>query len=130
MISADTNILVRAFLFDDKEQSTKAKNFILRATKNNDLFISSYALLEFVWVLKTKKFTREEIYDAVVTLVDAGGITIGQREIVLDALEKYGKGKADFGDYMIISEGERKGSHRLKTFDQKILGECSSASMP
>lgn len=130
MINVDTNILTRAYLEDDEVQSSKAQAFILNAAESNKLFISSYALLEFVWVLKTKKFTREEIYDALIALIDAAGITIGQREVVLDAAEKYIKGRDDFGDYMIISEGERSGSHQIKTFDQKVLKEDNHASLP
>lgn len=130
MISADTNVLVRAFLGDDEIQSPKAQKFIETASRKNKLFISSYSLLEFVWVLKIKKFTREEIYDAVINLIDARGITIGQREVVLDAAEKYIKGRADFGDYMIIAEGEKRGSHEFKTFDKDILNQYDHASAP
>ncbi len=130
MISVDTNILVRAFLGDDEIQSSKAQKFIEIASSKKKLFISSYALLEFVWVLKVKKFTREEIYDAIINLIDAEGITIGQREVVLDAAEKYIKGKADFGDYMIMSEGEKRGAHEIKTFDKAILDQHDHASTP
>ncbi len=92
MISIDTNILVRVFLDDDKEQSSQARSLILEATENNNLFISSYALLEFVWVLKTKKFIRKEIYDAIITLIDVAGVRVGEREVVIAAAEKYVKG--------------------------------------
>lgn len=57
-------------------------------------------------MLKVKKFTSQEIYEAILTLTDSPGITIGQREVVLSAVEKVYKGKADFCDYMILSEGE------------------------
>lgn len=130
MINIDTNILARAFLSDEKTQTSKTQALIRTAADNKNLFISSYALLEFVWVLKTKKFTRQEIYDAIITLIDAAGITFGQREVILYAAEKYLKGKADFADYMIMAEGERWGSHQLKTFDQKLLKESKNASLP
>ena len=130
MINVDTNVLIRAFLADDKDQATKAQNLIVKASEKNELFISSYALLEFVWVLKTKKFTREEVYEAVITLVDSTGVIIGQRDVILEAAEKYIKGKADFGDYMILCEGEKSGAHQMATFDQKILSEQTHASSP
>lgn len=130
MIGVDTNILVRAFLGDDPEQAQKAQQFLEATAKDKLLFISSYALLEFAWVLKVKKFTRSEIYDAIITLTDSPGIMIGQREIVLAAAEKYIKGKADFGDYMILAEGENNGCHHLTTFDQAILTEINTASLP
>lgn len=130
MIGVDTNILVRAFLEDDKSQAKRSQEFLAHNSKANNLFISSYAILEFVWVLKVKKFTRNEIYEAVITLIDSPGITIGQREVVVAAIEKFLKGKADFGDYIIVAEGEQHGSHYLKTFDQSLVDESSHFSIP
>ena len=130
MISVDTNILVRAFLEDDPAQAQAAKKLMKSAAKRDQLFISSYALLEFVWVLKVKKFSRKEIYEAIITLTDSPGVTIGQREVVLSAAEKFYKGKADFADYMIFSEGERYGARTLKTFDSALLNESHHATLP
>lgn len=121
MISIDTNILVRAYLCDDEEQTKQAKNILLELNQGKEIFISSYAILEFAWVLKTKRYTRQEIYQAIINLADSKGITLGQRNVVLLALEKYVKGKADFGDYMIISESKYNGFEEFKTFDKAIL---------
>jgi predicted nucleic-acid-binding protein len=123
MIGTDTNILVRAYLEDDKEQAEEAKEFLLKTTKDKLLFISSYAILEFAWVLKTKNYSRKEIYEAVIMLMDSIGVIIGQKDVVLTALEKYIKGKADFGDYMILAEGEKNKAYKLKTFDKAIQKE-------
>jgi predicted nucleic-acid-binding protein len=123
MIGTDTNILVRAYLEDDKDQAEEAKEFLLKTTKEKSLFISSYAILEFAWVLKTKNYSRKEIYEAVIMLMDSIGVIIGQKDVVLTALEKYIKGKADFGDYMILAEGEKNKAYKLKTFDKAVQKE-------
>jgi predicted nucleic-acid-binding protein len=130
MIGTDTNILVRAFLEDDVEQAKKAEKFLEKTAALGELFISSYALLEFAWVLKVKKFSRKEIYESVITLTDSPGIIIGQKEVVLNAAEKYLKGQADFGDYMIMAEGETHGAHKLATFDKAVLNESKSSYAP
>ncbi|HQS83742.1 MAG: DNA-binding protein [Alphaproteobacteria bacterium 16-39-46] len=130
MIGVDTNILVRAFLEDDYEQTKKSQNFLETSSQKERVFISSYTILEFVWVLKTKKYARSEIYDAVITFLDSPRIIVGQREVVLTALEKYLKGRADFGDYMILSEGEQYNCYHLKTFDQDFINESSFISSP
>lgn len=124
MIGVDTNVLVRAYLEDDHKQAKEAKEFLIKLTQENSLFISSYAILEFAWVLKVKSFTRQEIYEAIMTLIDSIGAIIGQREVVLEALEKYIAGEADFGDYMILAEGTRNKIHKLKTFDKTLKKEC------
>jgi len=123
MIGADTNILVRAYLEDDLEQAKEAQEFLLKATTEKSLFISSYAILEFAWILKVKGYTRHKIYDSIMALADSVGVVIGQREVILNALEKYAAGKADFGDYMILAEGEQHQSYNLKTFDKTLQKE-------
>jgi predicted nucleic-acid-binding protein len=117
MIGVDTNILVRAFLEDDENQAKEAQSFLTKAAKDSSLFISSYAILEFAWVLKVKDYTRKEIYEAIISLTDSTGVIIGQKDVVLEALAKYITGKADFGDYMIWAEGEKNKSRNIKTFD-------------
>ena len=126
MIGIDTNILVRAFLEDDEKQAQEAQSFLTKATKDNSLFISSYAILEFAWVLKVKNYTRKEIYEAIISLTDSTGVVISQKDVILEALEKYIAGRADFGDYMIWADGEKNKSRKVKTFDitfQKELQE-------
>ncbi len=123
MIGIDTNILARAYLDDDEAQAKEAKDFLLANSQKKSLFISSYAVLEFAWVLKTKNYSRKEIYQAIIMLTDSSGVTIGQLDVVLEALEKYIKGKANFGDYMILAEGEKNKSYKFKTFDKAIQKE-------
>lgn len=130
MISVDSNILVRIFLEDNIEQAKRAQNLMNQAGNGMRIFISSYALLEFVWVMKIKKIPRSEIYNVLIIMADTPGITVGNREIVLSAAEKYHKGKADFGDYMIWADGDYNGSKEIKTFDQTFIAEVNIASEP
>src|SRR5260364_437263 len=115
MIGVDTNVLVRAVFEDHPKESPLAQQFLKQTAKDKKLFVSSYAVLEMVWVLKVKQCSRQEIYEAV---LDLSGIMVGQREVVMSALEKYIKGKADFGDYLILSEGEHYQVPRLVSFDK------------
>lgn len=123
MISIDTNILVRVFLEDDPAQAKMARKIMEEASRDSKLFISSYVIQEFIWVLKIKKFDRKDIYEAIITLTDSPGVIIGQRDVVLSAAEKFYKGKADFADYMILAESEKYGSKILKTFDKALSSE-------
>nr|WP_232504641.1 hypothetical protein [Rickettsia amblyommatis] len=85
---------------------------------------------EFVWVLKVNKFTRQEIYEAVINLIDNSGFIIGHRDIIISAAEKCIKGKADFADYMIVAEGEVNSANQFITFDKDIVREIKNASYP
>ena len=75
---------------------------------------------------KSQKYTRKEIYEAIISLTDSTGVVISQKDVILEALAKYIAGRADFGDYMIWADGERNKSRKVKTFDitfQKELQE-------
>lgn len=122
MINIDTNIIIRVFLADDKEQYEEAKKIF---NQNNKFYISSYVLLEFVWVLKTKKYTRLEIYNYLNVLIELNNIVIGQKDLIVKSLDRYKKGKADFSDYMIYEDGLYNNAKELKTFDKKLIEELS-----
>jgi predicted nucleic-acid-binding protein len=130
MIGADTNILVRAVLDDEPIESKSARQFLKKVSSQKKLFISSYAILEMVWVLKVKKRTRIEIYESILDLLDSPGITIGQREVIVSALEMYHKGKADFGDYLILAEGHLYESQKLASFDKSFCKDNSQVKNP
>lgn len=130
MIGVDTNILLRAVLDDDPIQSEFAKDFLKKASQQKQLFISGFAILEMAWVLKMKKKSRRQISESILDLVDSPGLVIGNREVIIKAVEKYTHGKADFGDYMIFSEGEIFGSKQMVSFDQKLYSENKAIHHP
>lgn len=130
MIGVDTNVLIRAVLEDEPHEAKLAKQFLEKTSDERKLFISSYAILEMVWVLKVKKRTRNEICEAILDLLDSPGVTVGQREIVVSALEKYRLGKADFGDYLILAEGEFYNAPKLASFDKMFCKESHQAQHP
>lgn len=122
MIGVDTNVLVRVALDDDPVQSASAASLMKKYVHARKLFIASYAILEMAWVLKGKGRTRHQICEAIYNLLDSPGITVGQKDVILNAVEKYRTGKADFGDYLILSEGEAAGVKQLASYD-KVLCE-------
>jgi predicted nucleic-acid-binding protein len=130
MTGVDTNILVRAVLEDSPEESALAKAFIKKACIQKNLFISCFAILEMVWVLKSQNRSRSQIAEAIWDLLDSPGIHVGNRTIVSKAVGKYIKGKADFGDYMILSEGELEGANLLVSFDKVFCKEESKVVFP
>ncbi len=130
MIGVDTNILVRAVLDDHPGESHLAKIFLKKTVNEKKLFISSYAILEMAWILKVKKRSRHEIYESILDLLDSPGIVVGQREVIVSALEMYIKGKADFGDYLILAEGECYDAPKLASFDKAFCRSTRRAQHP
>ncbi len=130
MIGCDTNVLIRAVLDDEPAEAKLARQFLEKSAQEKKLFISSYAILEMAWVLKVKKRTRKEICESVRDLLDSPGIVVGQREVVEFALALYMKGKADFGDYLILSEGESHHAQKLASFDKAFCKDNNQVQNP
>lgn len=55
---------------------------------------------------------------------------IGQREVVVSAIERFQRGKADFGDYLILAEGDISNVPRLATFDKALCKDSEKCLSP
>ena len=130
MISVDTNVLVRAVLDDHPTDSALAQNIIQEVSDERSLFISSYALIEMIWVLKVKKINRATICEVLFDLLDSPGIVIGQRETIIKALEMYKQGQADFADYLILAESTKHDAPTLVSFDKTLCREQKRVCLP
>src|SRR5260364_124746 len=127
MIGVDTNVLVRAVFEDHPKASPLAPQFLKQTAKDKKRFVSSYAVLEMEWVLQVKQRSRQVACKAVLDLLNSAGIMVGQREVVMSALEKYIKGKADYGNYLILSEGEHYQVPRIVSLDKVFCREEQGA---
>jgi predicted nucleic-acid-binding protein len=130
MIGLDTNVLARFLLNDNELEAERAARLINGLSSSKTLFISSYAILELVWVLRTQKRNRQDISGAVRSLLEVGGVVIGEREVVAKALHFYENGNNDFGDYFILSQGIFCNVLSLATFDQKLIREQDTCFAP
>jgi predicted nucleic-acid-binding protein len=110
----DTNVLLRASLNDDPEQSRIAQNLFANTDK---LVIPTYALCEFVWVmLRTYKLSRSKITAAVIRLINSDKV-ICDDAAVAAGLQFFEFG-GDFADGVIEFEGRRLGGETFVTFDK------------
>lgn len=120
MNTVDTNILVRAFLKDDPDQSPKAQKLLEKLTASDGIFVSCFTLIELSWILRTKKKTRIETYETIRNLMETDGVTVGNPAIVFAALEFFKTLKIGFEDCLILAESLTSGSSKLHTFDKEF----------
>src|SRR5262245_21436320 len=100
-VTVDTNILLRAYMEDDVEQTDKAIELLGRADK---VAIGLLCLCEFVWVLTRRyKVGRKDISVAIRTMLDTKNVVLDRPavEAGLEVLEAGG----DFADGVIAFEG-------------------------
>ncbi len=118
MITIDTNVLARSILNDDEKQSPLSKAKIKELINNEGVFISSYSIIELVWIMRMKKKSKPDIILTLKKLLETKGIFIGNDGLVRRALSLFEKGKADFCDFMIFCESQAENIDTVVTFDK------------
>jgi predicted nucleic-acid-binding protein len=115
-ITADTNVLVRAFLEDDPEQSKPAQ----AALKNAEIVALPLATLcELVWVLRSYKIAPVDIAATLRDLINGANIVVNRpsAQAGLAMLEAGG----DFADGVIAYEGNWLGADTFVSFDKRAV---------
>src|SRR4051794_11465076 len=104
MRGLDTNVLVRYITGDDAENSPIAKALIEQAEdREEQLFVSSIALCELVWALRSRPYLlpRGEIAAVLERMLGTKTFELQDRDLVHQALREYQQGRADFADYLL-----------------------------
>jgi len=116
-IAVDTNILVRAILYDDARQARLAVD----ALQSADLIaISLPCLCELVWVLdRGAKLSRLEIAQSLRDLINTKNVAMNRPavEAGLTLLEAGG----DFADGVMAYEGAWLGGQTFVSFDRRAV---------
>lgn len=116
-IIADTNVLLRAIVGDDVEQSKVALDTL---TKANLVAISPQALCELVWVLdRSYGVQRVDIARVVRSLLETSNVVVDRAlaQHGLNFLEQGG----DFADGVIAFSGRMMGGEEFVSFDRKAV---------
>jgi predicted nucleic-acid-binding protein len=115
-ITADTNVLVRAFLEDHPEQSKVAQAALSKA---EIIALTIATLCEFVWVLRTYKIEPSDIAATIRNLIDGESVVVNRpaAEAGLALLDAGG----DFADGVIAYEGRWLGADIFVSFDKKAV---------
>lgn len=116
-IAVDTNVLVRAAVRDDAEQTDAATRMMGRAEM---VAIAVPCLCEFVWVLRSVyRFRPSDMAKAIRVLLAAENVETNRPAVdaglaVLDA-------GGDFADGVIAHEGRWLGAETFVSFDRKAV---------
>jgi predicted nucleic-acid-binding protein len=120
--TADTNVLVRAVVGDDRRQAAAAAKLLLSAEL---VALSLPCLCELVWVLRTVyHLQHQEIAEAIESLIDAENAVVNRpaAEAGLAVLRAGG----DFADGAIAWEGRWLGGETFVSFDKKAVATITA----
>jgi predicted nucleic-acid-binding protein len=116
-ITADTNVLLRAFLEDDTAQAAHAKAILDQVTL---IAIPVPVLCEFAWALRRLyKLRSERVADAIEAILNSTSVVTDRlaAEAGLGVLRAGG----DFADGVIAWQGMAMGGESLVTFDREAV---------
>ena len=116
-IIADTNVLVRAIVRDDDDQSRRAQAH-LRAAQS--VVVTLVVLCELVWVLRQAyRHPTATIAAAIRALADVENVVV-DREALAAGLAMLDAG-GDFADGVIAHEGRVLGGEAFLSFDRQAV---------
>jgi predicted nucleic-acid-binding protein len=115
-VTADTNVLVRAFLEDHPQQSKLAQAALSKAEL---IAVTMATLCELVWVLRSYKIDPTDIAATIRSLINGATVAVNRpaAEAGLRLLEAGG----DFADGVIAYEGTWLGAETFISFDKKAV---------
>jgi predicted nucleic-acid-binding protein len=122
VIALDTNVLVRLLVRDDDEQVRRALALLQRCRDKGDrCYLTAPVLCELEWVLRAAyDVPRAGVAKALAGILADDVYEVEEREAVAEALERYGRLKGGFSDYLIGSLAHRGGAAATYTFDRKL----------
>ena len=124
-ITADTNVLVRAVLDDDPQQSAIARTVLSGA---EIIYVPLPVLCEFAWVLRQgRRLTPDEVAAEIRALMQAS--TLVTDRLAVEAGLAVADLGGDFADGVIAHEGRGMGSESFVSFDRKSVRLLSDAGI-
>jgi predicted nucleic-acid-binding protein len=120
MLGLDSNVLLRYVVRDHPEQAGIAARIIEEeCSPERPGFVNHMVLCEFVWSLETSyRYRREQIAEVLATLLRIDRIALQSEEEVVEALNAFASGNADFADALIAGFNRRHGCTETCTFDR------------
>jgi predicted nucleic-acid-binding protein len=116
-VAVDTNVLVRAAVRDDQEQTAAAMRIMARAEM---VAIAVSCLCEFAWVLRSVYGYRAPSIARAIRLLLAAENVETDRQVAEAGLAML-DGGGDFADGAIAHEGKWLGAETFVSFDKKAV---------
>jgi len=115
----DANVLVRFLVQDDAKQSAAATALFEKAERHEAvLHLDGLTVAETAYVLIGRYGQRRrDVVNVLLAIIQNAGVETAQREIVTDALQRYGAMNVDFPDAWLAARAAQLG-HPVASFDR------------
>lgn len=114
----DTNILVRHLTADPPDVAARATRFL---AAGHDLLLADLIVAETVYVLESfYEAPREQVAEAMRSLIALDGIMVVDPAMLLRALEIYEVDRLDFAEAYLAANAESTSVGKVATFDRSV----------
>lgn len=114
----DTNVLVRHLTGDPPDMAARATAYL---GTERELLLTDLVVAETVYVLESFYETpRDQVAQAVRSLVGFASILCVDRALLLRAIEVYETDRIDFAEAYLVACAESTGVSRVASFDPSI----------
>lgn len=117
----DSNVFIRLFTCDDAGQQAKSEELFRWAERGTlKLVTGPPVFFETAWVLKhSYKCDKQDILDALETLLHMEGLTVLDDKLVADAIQLARATNSDFADSYIAASASKVHADNVATFNKK-----------
>ena len=114
----DTNVLIRHLTGDPPEMAAQATGYLGAAS---ELLLPDLVIAETIYVLESfYKAPREQIAQAMRSLLALGSIITVDPALLLRAIEVYEIDRLDFAEAYLVACAETTGVYEVASFDKSI----------
>jgi predicted nucleic acid-binding protein len=114
----DTNVLVRHLTGDPPEMAARATAYL---GTERELLLTDLVVAETVYVLESFYETpRDQVAEAVRSLVAFASILCVDRALLLRAIEVYETDRIDFAEAYLVACAESTGVSKVASFDRSM----------
>ena len=114
----DTNVLIRHLTGDPPAMAARATAYL---ENESELLLTDLVVAETVYVLESfYEAPREQVADAMRSLVGLSSVITVDRALLLRTLEIYETEGIDFADSYLVACAESTGVNRVASFDRSI----------
>jgi predicted nucleic-acid-binding protein len=114
----DTNVVVRHLTGDPPDMAARASAYLAREP---ELLLSDLIVAETVYVLESFYETpRQQVADAVRSLIAFGSVITVDPALLLRALEVYEVHRIDFAEAYLVACAETTAVNAIASFDRSI----------
>ena len=114
----DTNILVRHLTGYPPEMAARATAYL---SSTSELLLTDLVVAETIYLLESfHKTPREQIAEAMRSLIAFGSIIAVDPALLLRAIEVYEIDRLDFAEAYLVASAETTGVNRVASFDRSI----------